>query len=174
MIIESGMTFGPYPDGHYFHIEKSLTYQNIRDHGVRIAEFLLLRFQENKPTAVWIVEAKSSSPHPITRPNFDSFIREIREKFTNTLSLYLAMHLKRHKDTDELPEPFKALNLSTADFRLVLVVNAHKEDWLGHLKDAVVKALHPVIKTWALDPLAVIVLNDSMARKCGLVDVGMK
>ena len=39
-IVESGMTFGPYPQGHCFFIEKSATYKKIQNN-VKIAEFLL-------------------------------------------------------------------------------------------------------------------------------------
>jgi hypothetical protein len=73
-IIESGMTFGLYPEGHCFHIEKSQTYQDIQE-GVKIAELLLLH-PPNSPK-VWIIEAKSSSPRPETQPGFDDFIEEI-------------------------------------------------------------------------------------------------
>ena len=81
-IIESGMTFGPYPEGHCFYIEKSETYQKIKE-GVKIAEFLLLHSQDD--SIVWIVEAKQSSPRPETQPNFDDFLLEIQEKLTNAL-----------------------------------------------------------------------------------------
>jgi hypothetical protein len=80
-IFESGMTFGPYSDGHCFHIEKSATYLKVQQ-GVQMAEFLLIRLDNGKPSAVWVVEAKSSTPRPETQPNFDDFIEEIRDKLT--------------------------------------------------------------------------------------------
>ena len=46
-IIESGMTFGPYPVGQSFYIEKSQCYQHLQE-GVQIAEFLLLRQQKDQ------------------------------------------------------------------------------------------------------------------------------
>ena len=46
IIDESGMIFGPYPEGHCFYIEKSETYRKIQD-GVKIAEFLLLHSQDD-------------------------------------------------------------------------------------------------------------------------------
>ena len=70
-IIESDMTFGPFAEEQCFHIEKSMTYQKIRQ-GVRMAEFLLIRSQKRRPT-VWIVEVKQSSPRSENQ-NFDSFI----------------------------------------------------------------------------------------------------
>lgn len=47
-IVESGMTFGPYPDGRCFYIEKSNTYADIQQ-GVQMAEFLLLHINNGKP-----------------------------------------------------------------------------------------------------------------------------
>jgi len=168
-IIESGMTFGPFPEGHLFYIEKSAIYQKVQQ-GVQMAEFLLLRFKNGNRPIVWVVEAKSSTPRPETQPNFDAFIDEIREKLTNALSLGLSSCLKRHEDAEgELPDPFKALDLSVADFRLVLVIKGHKDEWLPPLQDALGKALHSTVKTWALPATAVAVLNDGMAQLHGLI-----
>ena len=87
--IESGMTFGPYPDEDCFHVEASRTYQVIQ-RNVQIAEFLLLRPRDNGASLVWIVEAKSSTPRPGTTPNFGDFIGEIRDKLTNALAVGVA------------------------------------------------------------------------------------
>ena len=94
MIIESGMTFGPFPENQCFYIEKSKGYAAIQEH-VQMAEFLLLRTSNEKPV-IWIVEAKSSTPRPETQPDFDDFIAEIREKLINAFSLGWASCLKRH------------------------------------------------------------------------------
>jgi hypothetical protein len=51
-IVESGMSFGPYPEGHCFYIEKSETYKAVQE-GVPTAEFLLLRFREGDLPVVW-------------------------------------------------------------------------------------------------------------------------
>ncbi len=168
-IIESGMTFGPFPEGHCFRIERSAVYQKVKD-GVQMAEFLLLRLKDGHLPTVWVVEAKSSTPRAETQPNFAEFIDEIRRKLTNALSLGLAACLKRHAAADaELSEAFKTLDLSVASFRLVLVINGHKEEWLQPLQEAPSKALKPTVKTWALPPTAVAVINDRLARKHGLI-----
>lgn len=164
-IVESGMSFGTYPNGHCFHIEKSLTYQKIQG-GVKIAEFMLLR-SENQ---VWIIEAKSSSPRPETQPSFNDAIAEIGEKLTNSLMLGLAMRLKRHESGfDELPETFKSLDLQTVDFKLVLVIKGHKEAWLPPLQDALKIALNATVRTMALSATSVAVINDEKARSLGLI-----
>ena len=66
-ITESDMHFGPFERDQCFHIEGSKVYRDIQD-GVKMAEFLLLRANDstsNNNSAIWIVEAKSSAPHPV-------------------------------------------------------------------------------------------------------------
>ncbi|MBI5557405.1 MAG: hypothetical protein HY885_07180 [Deltaproteobacteria bacterium] len=168
-IVESGMTFGPYPEGYCFYIEKSKTYKNIGE-GVRIAEFLLLRAESGRPPVIWVVEAKSSTPRHVTQPDFDGFIAEIRDKLVNAFSLGLASCLKRHPAaSEELPEPFGALDLSKVGVRFVLVINGHQEGWLPPIKDALEKSLRAAVKTWALSPTPVVVFNEALARQYGLI-----
>lgn len=167
-IIESGMTFGPYPAGQCFYIEKSACYDKVQE-GVQMAEFLLLKQQQQGPT-VWVVEAKSSSPRPETQPNFAEFIDEIRTKLTNGFLLAVAARLQRHPAAEnELPDAFKTLDLKAQGFRFVLVINGHKQEWLEPLQSALVQALKPVVKTWALPATSVAVLNHELAQQHGLI-----
>lgn len=167
-IIESGMTFGPYPEGQCFYIEKSQCYARVQD-GVQMAEFILLKQQQQGPT-LWVVEAKSSSPRPETQPNFTQFIDEIRTKLTNGLLLTVAARLQRHPAaSNDLPDRFNALDLQTQQFRFVLVINGHKREWLPPLQEALAKALKPVVKTWALPAMSVAVLNHEEAQRQGLI-----
>jgi hypothetical protein len=137
---------------------------------VQIAEFLLLKIQNNGSSQIWIVEAKNSSPRPETQPHFNDFVDEIRAKLSNTLALGVASILKRHPAAAaELPGYFKSTNLSTADFRLVLVINGHQESWLGPLQDALRSALHATVRTWALGPNAVVVINHEGAKRFALI-----
>lgn len=168
-IFESGMVFGPYPDGRCFSIERSALYASLQQ-GVQMAEFLLLRTEKGRLPVVWVVEAKSSSPRPETQPNFDEFIVCLREKFVNAFSLCWASCLKRHKPADaELSEPFKSLDLSLAGVRFVLVINGHKEAWLAPIQEALTKAMHATIRTWSFSPVSVAVINDELARQYGLI-----
>ena len=170
-IVESGMTFGPYPQGHCFFIEKSATYKKIQNN-VKIAEFLLLHHSKDGTPVVWVVEAKSSTPRPATQPNFDEFIEDIHEKLINAFSLGIAICLKRHNtNRSELPNIFKTLDLSIASVRFVLVVKVHREAWLPPLQEALSKALHSTINTkiWNLLPLSVAVINEDLALKLGLI-----
>jgi len=161
--VESGMTFGPYANGHCFRVETSETYGAIKDK-VQMAEFLLLRTQAEAPPSVWIVEAKKSSPRPETQPNFHEFIGEIRDKLANALTVGIASILKRHPAADaELPELFKALDLGATKFRLVLIINGHQKAWLPPLQDALRSALHATAQTWALGLNAVVAINHDEA-----------
>ncbi len=168
-IVESGMTFGPYPEGRCFHVENSRAYAAIQE-GVKVAEFVLLREGKRRPASLWVVEARSSTPRPETQPNFDLFIAEIREKLVNAFSLVWACCLKRHRRADaELPDRFKAVDLSRADVKFVLVIQGHREEWLPPLQEALYEALRPTVKTWAFSPTAVAVMNDAMARERDLI-----
>lgn len=168
-IIESGMSFGPYPAGQCFYIEKSACYEKVQK-GVQMAEFLLLRDKDELSPVVWVVEAKSSSPKPGTQPNFTDFIEEIRTKLTNGFLLGVAMRLGRHPNGfAELPEPFQTLDLKTSSFRFVLIIDGHKDEWLPPLQEALSLALKPVVKSWALPPTSVVVLNEFGAQQKGLI-----
>lgn len=161
-IIESGMTFGPFAKDDCFCIEKSNVYGNIKG-GVKISEFLLL-----KNGKILVIEAKSGAPHPGNKTSFDDFINEIREKFINSMSLYLAMRLKRHSD-GELSDTYKKLDLAEITFLFILVINGFEDEWLIPIKDALARALFSTSKTWALQIPSVIVCNEALARKYKLM-----
>ena len=169
VIEESGMKFGPYPEGHCFYIEKSGLYQQMQQN-VKIAEFLLLRLNRDRPPCVLVVEAKSSSPQASTQPRFDEYIDEIKEKLVNAFSLGLAACLRRHAEAEQiLSKQFKNLDLGIASFRFILVIKGHKAEWLPPLNDALKNVLHSTLQTWSLKPASVAVMNEEMARTHHLI-----
>lgn len=162
-IVESGMSFGPYPAGQCFHIEKSDCYGKVQE-GVQMAEFLLLRQQEGGPT-LWVVEAKSSCPR-----EFTTYMDEIRVKRVNAFLLGIAACLGRHPTQHaELPQAFKDLDLRSTSFRFVLVIRGVPEYHLEVLQSALGNLLKPLIKTWAMPPTSVMVLNEDLAQKHALI-----
>jgi len=168
-IQESGLTFGPFDPTYCFPVESSKTYAAIKNDGVKMAEFLWIK-SEGQRCRVWIVEAKSSSPRPGNQQPFDQFIGELKDKLINGLSLGMAAVLGRHPDSEaELPQAFKALDLGSAEFLLLVVINGHADDWLPPLDDALNAALRSTIKTWALGANSVKVINDRMAKRYGLI-----
>lgn len=163
-ILESGMSFGPFNKKDCFYIEKSALYTKLGE-GVQIAEFAILRADSH----IWLVEAKSSAPRPENKIDFPKYIQEIAQKLINSLQLLFAALLERHADTAELSAEFKAIELKTVAIKCILVINGAEISWLQPLKDALEKSLKPLIKTMALGPNSVIVLNDTQARAKQLI-----
>lgn len=174
-INESGMSFGPYAETHCFQIENSHLHNSAQP-GVQIGEFILIQDEgHNQPPKVWIIEAKSSAPNPGSLlpgagKTFSSFIAEIRDKLRNALTLGVTACIGRHSHAGQaLPQAFKALPLDKAIFRLILVVNGHKPEWLPPLQDALSQSLSVTSQTWDLGAGSVLVLNDTLARRWGLI-----
>jgi hypothetical protein len=164
-INESNMSFGPFTCENLFYIEQSNTYKAIMDN-VQIAEFVHLQ----DGNRIRIIEAKSSAPHPGNKVDYDSYIDEIRDKLINAFSLTMASILRRHPNTyNEIPGPIQNLDMSKADFCLILVIHGHEESWLPQLQESFNSIFYTFIKTWALSPASVFVINDSIARKKNLI-----
>jgi len=162
-IKESNMIFGEFDQDFCFEIEKSATYKKLQNY-IKIADFLWLKPKKNKKQ-IWIIEAKESSPDPKNKEKFEQSINDICEKMINSLMLTLAMCLKRHSDWQELPLEFQKLDLTTIQFKCILVIKGHEEKWLPPLQDALKKQLQAPIKTFALDINGVVVINDEKAQK---------
>ena len=159
-IEESGMKFGPFSKDEIFHIEKSGLYQTVSD-GVKIAEFALLRNEEK----IVVVEARSSSPQPGSEVKFDSYIDEIYTKFINSFYLIAAIILKRHDfQPDEMPALLAKMKIKATEFRFVLVINGHQDEWLLPINDSLKAKFIPLQKTWKCCPDFVAVINDEIAR----------
>lgn len=166
-IVESNMTFGPYPAENIFELEKNAPQKSLQH--VALAEFYLLKPEKG---CIYIIEAKSSSPRstPDQQNRFDEYIAEITAKLSNSLQLYFSTLLQRQTAfTEPLPAAFKALSLAETKFRLFLVINGHRLDWLPPLQEALQKALLPIVKIWNLSPLAVQVLNHELALEHQLI-----
>ena len=165
-IRESGMDFCC-PKDECFYIEKSRFYDRIKKKGhVMIAEFILY-----KDNLVYIVEAKSSSPAPGNAASFGKYIFEICQKFACAFSLLVALHLHRYEleEGEELPSMLKDIDWRAQRVRFVLVINGHKAEWLPPLQDRMRESLLPFIHAWNLEVNSVMVINDSYARKAGLI-----
>jgi hypothetical protein len=201
---ESGMMFGPYPDGHCFRIEKSKTYKEMEPDGVKIAELLLLHIQQNTTRNILIIEAKKSAPNlsndqskfnsyintvkneltgsllelstldkinkELARSKKDEYFDNIREKFTNSLSLFVAMYLRRHPTGgSELPDSFTQHELHDVTFQLILVIKDSEKHQLPNIQEKLKKSLKPIVRTWNLAQTSVRVLSEEGAKKLQIV-----
>ncbi|PPD28456.1 MAG: hypothetical protein CTY19_18595 [Methylomonas sp.] len=159
--------FGSYPEGHCFEIENCQAHKKInnkaksKDEGLKIAEFLLLDASGDK-TTISIVEAKSSAPR-----DFDAYIDEVKDKLSNSLSLFLAVYLQRHKDT-EISDLFKNVDISGVDFKMILVIQNYP-DSLDHLQVKLKNSIKKTARIWNVDLNSVLVMNEAGARRHGLI-----
>ncbi len=166
IVEESGMSFGPFHEDHFFHIEKSIVYRAIQDQ-VKMVEFVL-----KKPNGVgeqiWLIEAKQSSPHPTNQEDWELYLGELKEKFENGLSLFIALCLNRHSDPD-FHGTIRTVDLGSIPFKIILVIKGHRIEWIPPLKDALQQRLLPFCKSLNLTNDPVLVLNDEMALSKGLI-----
>lgn len=76
-IIESEMTFGPYPEGEGFRVEDSAPHKAAGD-GVKMVEFYKLHHREDKPSQIWLVEAKQTAPKSAPQ-QAQKFVEELKK-----------------------------------------------------------------------------------------------
>lgn len=160
-VIESGMKFGPFSQDAYIHIEKSPQYVSIQN-GMHISEFLY--YDKNKKRIICI-EAKTTAPNPNSKMTenpkeiFRNYISEIKEKFENSLDLYVNMALKK-----EVPKDFKQVDYNETGIYFILVIKEHNRAWLKDVKDALemsVKSIRRLDKIWKCK---VLVINEEIAK----------
>lgn len=199
-IEESDMQFGSYSKDDIFYIEESEIYKNMRQDGVQTAEFLLFKIKSNHPVVLIVEAKKSAPKilnkiridklirnekekvlqlevntadffdNLEKRLKHDDFFDDIKGKFKDTLSLFVAIRSNLHDKTDmELPENFRRFQLSEMCFRFILVIKKHELKWLPELQSKVEKELNSMLKIWNLSPISVEVLNEERAKKRGLI-----
>jgi hypothetical protein len=161
-INESGLLFGDYDDDDVFQIEKSQIYKELSGCS-KTVEFVL-RFSADK---IYFIEAKSSSPKPKSEKDFNVFINDISGKINHSLDIFFALVVKRIKDTKgEFSRSFRKIDYSNIEVTVLLVINGHKIEWLPPVRDALVKKLRRIIKTWNIQ---VAVLNHELAADYCLI-----
>lgn len=142
------MCFGPFPSEAVHRIEKLPEYTAIQQ-GMHISEFIDYDKQKQRLISL---EAKTSAPSPNSekvenpKEKFREFINEIREKFENSLELYLNMALKKN-----VPGDFDKIENNNLEIIFVSVIKNHQRQWLKVIKDAMeisVRSIHRTNKIW--------------------------
>lgn len=169
--VESEMRFGPFAGERLFRIEQCEVYLGLSGGGVKIADFLRIRYKDNGTAQMQIVEAKSSSPQPENTSPFGTYCDDILQKWINAFALTVSMRLGRHtiRGLEQLPRTFQDVDLTGLDVLFVLVIRGHREEWLSPLKDRLESALKAFCLTWAIGTPFVAVLNEEGARRHGLI-----
>lgn len=97
--------------------------------------------------------------------HFREYINDIREKFENSLDLYVNMALK-----GEVPDLFKNIDYRNLEIIFILVIKEQKKEWLGNVKDAMEMAVRSVIRTNKIWKCKVLVINEEIAKKRKLIE----
>lgn len=161
-ICESGMHFICDPRDTFF-VEKYV--HDARLQGVKAVEFIKRR----KSGLIFLVEAKTSAPHPEGEsPNdFMMFIDEVAQKAIDGFSLLFSIISSRREA--EIGELLASANYAKMDFCLVLVIKNHERDWLPNVHDALKEYLRHFYTAWDWGSRPVLVLNEEMAARYGLI-----
>ncbi|AQS05036.1 hypothetical protein [Clostridium beijerinckii] len=167
-ISESGMIFGVYEDDRVFRIEISKLHDKIGNR-IKVVEFILMR----KQNELDFIEAKSSSPKPIQDSEekvekFNKYIEEITDKFIHSFNLYYSAILGKNNHYNEISSKFLDLDNSILNFKFILVIKNHKEEWLVPILNALKRNLAYHNTIWKSD---VIVVNEEIAKKYNLIKI---
>ena len=159
---ESGMTFGPFENEKFFHLEKSKLFRHCN--GLKTVEFIYHR----KKYILWFVEAKSSSPMDYSgnEENYERSMKEIIQKFEDSLYLFLAGLMERKAGHEEISEGLKKADYAKMNFIFLLILNGYQDVWLPPLKQDLEQKMKSFRTIWNSE---VIVMNDTMAREERLI-----
>ncbi len=160
IISESGMDFGPFDEKYLYQIEKSKMVQSLQ---IKIVEFIVYYKK-----ALIFLEAKSSSPEPNQalsdkKGNFDEYIDDVSRKFINSVNIFVSICIKRNKD--KISTELEKIDFSTINIKLLLVIKDHKIEWLSPISDALKTRLNDLCKTLNINPINILIINDTMAKE---------
>ena len=131
--------------------------------------FFVEKYAQDAGLRSVMVEAKTSAPHPegISKAKFKEFIGEVAQKAIDGFSLLFSVITSRRKV--ELGEFLASIDYAKANFCLVLVIKNHEKEWLPNVQDALREYLRHFYTAWNWGSLPVLVLNEEMAARCGLI-----
>ena len=119
-----------------------------------------------------LIEAKSSSPNPTNKVDFNKFIEEISQKFIDTLLLFNALSIGRFGEVEKnkMPDNIQHVSLATLDYALYLVVHGNKLEWMQPIQDELKLRLKHNLKLWHIPDVNVYAINHEDAKRKGLIE----
>ena len=160
---ESGMSFGPFTANNRFAIEKSKLHRSLGD-GYKIVEFIALKDDKE----LVFVEAKPKGYiSNLAVPYLDSKIRELTEKFENSIDLFLSAFIGwRMDEHNEIGSMLKTSNYSHIKGKCYLVINGADDGICMGISMALQETLRRRLNIHKLD---VIAINDVAAKEYRLI-----
>lgn len=165
---ESDMVFGPFSAETFIRIESIPQYVKIQDK-MHMSEFI--QYDSEKKRLISL-EAKKSAPNPGSeqvenpREKFEEYIHDIKEKFLNSLDLYVNMALKK-----EVPTGFLEIDYNQLDIVFILVIKNHEKAWLKDVNDALQMQIKSELRASKMWKCKVVVINEIMAKSSGLIAI---
>lgn len=119
-----------------------------------------------------LIEAKSSSPHPTSKTEFETYIDEISQKFIDTLLLFNALSIGRFGEIErnKLPNSIQNVTLGSVDYAIYLIIHGHKIEWMLPIQDELKIKLKHSLKLWKIPDINVYAINHEEAKRIGLID----
>lgn len=120
---------------------------------------------------VALIEAKSSTPHPNNEVDYQAFLEEIRQKFSDSIRLFSEMKNGDKGDEVRLRIPSNLLSDTTSpsEYRIFLIVHGHHLDWLGGLQETLRDILRDVVTQWNMKDSNVKAFNEDTALENNLI-----
>ncbi|MDX7683764.1 hypothetical protein SJS35_08475 [Aeromonas caviae] len=156
-ITESGVTFGPFEEGSLYEIEKSKNLPN----NSKPVEFVWAITGRN---TLVLVEAKSSFSNPVNETDFNQNIKDICDKFMDSLVVMVAAYLRRlEKIRNELPDDFEQVEWSRANIQFRLVIPSFSKEWLPPINDKLRTSLKHFLLSFGIPVENLKVVNKDLA-----------
>ncbi len=161
--VESYMRFS-FDDDILFRIEKDPILSDLE--GYKACECVVLINEH-----VALIEAKSSSPHPDNKGDFDAWITEIKEKFADSLTLFDEIRKKRFGEEafSRIPSSLRDVQIDSKKYIIYLIVHGNAIDWMPGIQDALREAMRDVVNQWNLLDSNIKAINDEIALERKLI-----
>ena len=161
--VESFMRFS-FEDDAVFRMESDPLLFELK--GVKSCECVVL-IREN----VALIEAKSSSPRPENKEDFDGWIRGIKEKFSDSLVLFNDIKQKKYGEEAffRMPSKLRELSIDPDKYLIYLIVYENELEWMPGIQDSLREALRDVVEEWNLQDSNIKAINDKTALEMRLI-----
>ena len=157
--------------------------QSLKIDSIKTVEIIKLHCKK-----IFLIEAKSSAPNPESKTEenskdetnkndnkdnnrktrFKEYIDEIAQKAMDSFTIFASIIIDIREG--EIGEKLRNIDYSNIQFSLVLIIKNHEKEWCSQVKNELETSnLSKFSKVWNWGPQPILVLNEEMARKIGLI-----
>lgn len=153
---ESGMKF-EFDENYFYSIEEDVFYNTLTSkYYAKVCDFIVI-----KNRGLMFIEAKSSAPKD--KEKLADYIRDLHQKFQDSLLSYVAvLHKRKNTRSKTMPAEMAKVSNLKADIKMVVIINGMKKAHLPELKALLERACRKLKFIFSVE--AVVVMNDEQAR----------